>query len=267
MKNIAKVVLITGASEGIGRGLAIRFARENWAIALLARDEKKLKLTADIISGHAAEFLVLPADVTNLEEVNRAVNKVIDGFGKIDVLINNVGAVVFGEVADCPREMAHKAMDVNFWGAVQMTQAVYPHMKERGEGHIINISSTAGFQAFPGNGFYCAAKHALNGLTGSLRFEAQKDGIDVTLICPDASTTGLVKNAYNAGPKQKSIVHEGMAPEYVADQIFLETKKKRGRVVIGLKGYIIYWLGVVAPKLVERLLGEKPSKENNGAEN
>jgi NADP-dependent 3-hydroxy acid dehydrogenase YdfG len=153
MDNKKKVVVITGASEGIGRCLAKRFARAGDTLVLIARSQDKLKETADLVAGHAQEVMVSPTDITKPDQVKTAVEKIINTFGLIDTLINNAGAVVFSRIADTGPDLMRYAFEVNFWGAVYMIQAVYPFIKKQKSCKIVNVSSTAGFWAFPGNGY------------------------------------------------------------------------------------------------------------------
>jgi len=180
---MAKTVLITGCSSGIGRATAEAFLADEWTVYATARDEAEL---ADL-SEAGCETAEL--DVTNAREVERVVNRIVDEQGRIDCLVNNAGTAQFGPLEDVPTDALDDQFDVNVYGPHRLIRAVLPHMRDREAGRIINVSSVTGFLATPGEGAYSASKFALEGLSDALRNEVDQYGIEVVLIEPGPVAT------------------------------------------------------------------------------
>jgi NAD(P)-dependent dehydrogenase (short-subunit alcohol dehydrogenase family) len=173
-----KTVLITGCSSGIGRASARAFARDEWRVYATARDDSDLTALADTGCETAA------LDVTDGSQVRTVVERVIEEAGRLDCLVNNAGYSQPGPVEDVPTERVHEQFDVNVYGPHRLIRAVLPHMRDRGRGRIINVSSAAGRVATPGTGVYNGSKFALEGMSDALRPEVKEYGIDVVLIEP-----------------------------------------------------------------------------------
>jgi len=190
MKNLKNhVVVITGASSGIGLESAKLFAEQGCRLALLARSEAKLKEAAEAAQSAGAEVLALPTDVTDEKAVASAFAKIQETFGRIDVLINNAGVGFATDLASCPVEDYRKIFETNVTGVFLCNRAALPGMKAQKSGHIINVSSVVGKVANPGAPLYCASKHALNGYTSGLQQQVAKDGIRVSSVSPAAVDT------------------------------------------------------------------------------
>jgi NAD(P)-dependent dehydrogenase (short-subunit alcohol dehydrogenase family) len=192
---MSKVVLITGCSTGIGHDLAQRLTFADYTVVATARDPETLK-------GISAA-LILPLDVTNQESVDNAVNLTLQQFGKIDTLVNNAGYGLRGVVEEVPAEKVQQIFNVNVFGALRMIRAIVPHMREKGSGRIINISSIAGKLATPVNGIYSATKFALEGLSDSLRVELAPFGIYVILVEP-----GAIKSRFDETARETGVVNQ-----------------------------------------------------------
>ncbi len=180
-----KTVLITGSSSGIGRATAAAFLDEDWTVYATARD------TADIEDLADAGCETYELDVTDDEDVADAVDRVFDAEGRIDCLVNNAGFGQFGPLEDVPVEDLHAQFDVNVYGPHRMARAALPHMREQGEGTIVNLSSVSGRVATPGMGAYCGSKFALEGLSDALRAEVDTHGVDVVLVEPGPVSTNF----------------------------------------------------------------------------
>ena len=187
------VVIVTGASQGIGRSIACRFVACGANVALVARSEDLLaSLAEDLGYGRA---LVLPADIRRQDACARVVSETVRHFGRIDILVNNAGVGIYcpcETVAACDVETV---MEVNFYGPFYLTQACIPRMKAGGGGLVINISSLAGRRAIPNMGPYCASKAALERLTESWRMELSADNIRFSTVYPANVQTGFKQNA------------------------------------------------------------------------
>lgn len=227
-----KTVLITGCSSGIGRETAEWFNDRGWHVCATARIVDDLQQLKE----NGCDTYQL--DVTDPDEIENIIAQVLADNGQIDCLVNNAGYGQFGPVEEVPTTSLHKQFDVNVYGPHRLTRAVLPHMRERGSGTIINISSVAGRVALPSAGTYCASKHALEALSDALRPELEPYGIDVVVVEPglvdtrfpqriteeiDAlEQTGAYDWFYRALSKFKSIDGWGKAtpPKNVAQTIY-----------------------------------------------
>lgn len=198
-----KVVLVTGASSGIGRGLALELARRGASVGLLARRRDLLEAAVDEINEAGGRALALPADVTHADQVRAAACELRRKFGYIDVLVANAGVGGTTYAVDlCEREVT-KVIRVNVIGAVNSVTAVIPHMVQRGSGHLVAISSLAGYRGLPKSAAYCASKAGVSALFESLRIDLAHTGVDVTIIHP-----GFIKTPLTAGRKHMPYLME-----------------------------------------------------------
>lgn len=190
-----KTALITGAGRGIGRAIALAFAREGCAVALAARTQSELEAVAAEISPLKGRALVLPCDVADPGAVQEAADATLEAFGNVDILVNNAGYACFKPVWELSLEDWRRSLDVNLTSAFLFCNALLPHMMERRSGRIINMSSVTGLKALPEQGAYCAAKHALNGWTKSLALELRPYNIAVHAVCPGGVDTRFSREA------------------------------------------------------------------------
>ena len=203
---MSKVVLITGASSGIGREAAILMAQNGHTVYAGARRADRL--------AELAPHGVIPVqmDVTDGADNERAVNQVIEAEGRIDVLINNAGFGLYGPVEDVPLDDARYQFEVNLFGLAHLTQLVLPHMRAQGSGRIVNVSSVGGRIFVPLGAWYHATKHALEGWSDCLRYETAPFGIQVVVIQPGAiktefgEVTGAGLDKYAAGTAYEDLV-------------------------------------------------------------
>lgn len=199
MKIQNKVVIITGASEGIGEATARAFADAGAKLVLAARSADKLSVVADSLPAEA-EPLIVPTDMTDQAQVRALIEKAYERFGRIDILINNAGRAAVGSVATINPDHYRQIIELNLLGPLHALQAVVPKMQAQGGGVIINISSNVSKLAIPGIGAYASTKYALNGLSLTARNELADDNIRVVLFHPGATATGFGKNALIENP-------------------------------------------------------------------
>ena len=189
-----KVVLITGASSGVGHGLAVELGRRGANVGLIARRAQALDGIVREIQSHGGKALALPGDVQNAELLRRAADRLREEFGPIDVLVANAGIGVTADAAKLlPKEVA-EVLNVNVLGAANGVAAVVPEMVARGKGQLVVISSLAAYRGLPKSAAYCASKAAVSAFFESLRLDLQPRGIDVTIIHP-----GFIKTPLTAG--------------------------------------------------------------------
>jgi short-subunit dehydrogenase len=193
-----QVVWITGASSGIGEALALQFARASAWLVLSSRREEELNRVRDLCVRAGLEprqVLVMPLDATDFDAIGPAVARVIEVFGRIDLLINNAGISQRSRCIDTDLSVYRRLLEINVLGPIALTRAVLPLMIERGSGHIAVMSSVAGKVGAPQRTGYCAAKHAVMGFCDALRAEVAHQGIKVTTITPGFIRTSLSINA------------------------------------------------------------------------
>lgn len=257
-----KVIVITGASSGIGEELAMQAAECGAIPVLIARTEEKLRaLKQKIETTYRTSCYYYVLDVCNEEEVDRVFTQVFQDIGSIDILVNNAGFGVFKTFVDASVQEVKNMFDVNVFGLVACTKAVLPYMIERNSGHIVNIASLAGKIATPKSSAYAATKHAVLGFTNSLRMELTSTNITVTAINPGPIDTNFHTIADESGTYIKSVERYILKPHYVAQQIVkaIETKKREVNLPKWMSlGPIIYSL---FPGLFERVAGKSLSKK------
>ena len=186
-----KVVIITGAGRGIGKAIALSFAREQSRLVLAARTKTEIEKVADEVKREGADVLVVPTDVTKEDQVDRLVKSAHSAFGRIDVLVNNAGFGIFSKVAEMKTDDFQSMFDVNIRGVFFCTRAVLPCMTRQKDGVIVNIASLAGRNALVGGAGYCATKWALIGFARSLMLEVREHNIRVITICPGSVDTSF----------------------------------------------------------------------------
>lgn len=251
------VVVVTGASEGIGRELALQLAGQGAWLALAARDALKLEAVAAECRGRGGRALVVPTDVADAAQCRALVERTVAEFGRIDTLVNNAGISMwarFDEVTDlAPFE---KMMQVNYFGAVYCTHAALPHLK-RTRGRIVGVSSLTGRAGVPTRSGYAATKHAMAGFFDSLRIELQDDGVSVTMVYPGFVSTGIRTHAFgpDGKPLPSSPVRESevMTPEECARQTLAAMTGRRRELIMTLRGKVGAWVKLVAPGVVDRI--------------
>ncbi|NWG35785.1 MAG: SDR family oxidoreductase [Chloroflexi bacterium] len=230
-----KVVLITGASSGFGQDASRLFAEEGCKVVLAARRLERLQELASRIQDRGGEAIAVPADVTNRDEINVMVKSAIDLYGQIDILFNNAG---FGRLSwlerlDPDRDIETQ-IQVNLTGLIQTTRAVLPYMLQRRSGHIINMSSVAGWIAPSTYSIYSAAKFGVRGFTDALRREVQPFGIRVSGIYPGPARTEFGQHTGNH-PMKHSVLRKyfrSMTSEYVAQRVVDLARRPRRAVII-----------------------------------
>jgi len=186
-----KVAIVTAASKGIGKAVAVELAKEGAKVSICAREAGSLNGTRDEIAALGAEVLVVPADVTKKEDVDRVINETAQRFKRIDILVNNAGDAWAGHYIDQPDEAWKAAFDVNFYSAVYFTRGVVPYMRQQKWGRIINIASVSGHSPLGGMVDYNSAKAAMLAFSKTLAIDLAKDGILVNAVNPALVYTPL----------------------------------------------------------------------------
>lgn len=239
---MAPTVLITGASQGIGKATALLFARKGYDIVLAARQPERLEAVAQEVQTLGRAALSIPTDVRDAEQVNTLVYKALEHYSSIDVLVNNAGIYISGSAEDFSLDDWHQAIDTNLWGYIHTIQALLPHFVERGSGTIVNLSSIGGKVPVPFLVPYCTSKFAVTGLTQALHSELAPQGIHVCGIYPNLIKSSLMERAIFRGNNAQArreqldqVVGTPVIekPEDVAQAIWDGVKNQRAEVVVG----------------------------------
>jgi NADP-dependent 3-hydroxy acid dehydrogenase YdfG len=222
------ITLITGATSGIGRACAARFAREGHNLIITGRRKERLdKLADELQNNHNIKVLVLNFDIRNQKEVEKAVSSLSEEWKNIDILVNNAGlAVGLNPVQDGVIDDWERMIDTNVKGLLYMTRAVSPFMIKRKKGHIINIGSIAGKEVYPNGNVYCATKHAVDALTKGMRIDMVQYGIRVSQIAPGAVETEFSEVRFKGDTERAKTVYKGyepLHPEDIAEVTFYVT--------------------------------------------
>jgi short-subunit dehydrogenase len=239
-------VLITGASQGIGRATAEKFAKQGYNIVLAARQSDRLAAAAtDIRAAFDVETLAVSTDVKDPEQVDSLIQKALTHFDTIDVLVNNAGIYISGPVEAFSLEDWHQAIDTNLWGYVHTIHAILPHFIQRQQGTIVNVCSIGGKMPIPYLTPYTTSKYAVTGLTQALQAELVHKGIQVSGIYPNIIKTNFLERAIFRGHGDKE-THDRRAqvesvlgvpmvekPEDVAQAIWDAVEHKRAEIVVG----------------------------------
>lgn len=229
-----RVFIITGASSGIGKALAVEAAAQGDSIVLAARTPADLNAVQAEIVAAGGSVLDVPTDVTDRAQVDLMVQAAVERFGRIDVLINNAGVATYGLAVESDIADLRRAMEVNYFGALNCIQAVVPTMQAQGGGRIVNISGAGGKRALPLIGGYAASKFAISALTDALRVELARANIGVTLVYPPLTKTPLADHAL-AGQEYGALFHSagGAEPQDVAKQMLAAINAGEREAMLG----------------------------------
>ncbi len=259
-----RVVAITGSGGGLGAAYARAFAAAGATVALLDVDEEAAAARAAEIGAAGGQAWSLGCDVSDESQCRAAITAVTTRTGGIDVLINNAGITHRSAFADTTSEVYRRVMAVNFFGALYCTQAALPTLRER-RGMIVAISSVAGFAPLLGRSGYAASKHALHGLFGSLRCELAATGVDVMIVCPGFTATGIGAAALDADGRRtlhpQSTIGRVADPDDVACAVVDAVRRRRSLLVLTSAGKASWWISRIAPGLYERLMARSLRRE------
>jgi len=251
-----QVIVITGASSGIGYATALEFAKHRAKLVLAARNETALHEVAKAVRSQGAQALVVPTDVAESEQVNRLARAAVARFGRIDCWINNAGVTEYATVEKTEVEEFERIIQVNLLGQFYGVKAALPYLKKQAEASIINVSALLGERAVPLQAAYVASKHGVKGFTDALRLELKHENprIKVTLIIPASVNTPLYEHA----PSKMGVKPRPILPVYnpkrVAQAIVSAAEQPRREIVIGHENKALRWLCRFSPALVDWLM-------------
>ena len=264
MEMDGKVVVVTGASMGIGEAIAKVFADEGASVVLLSRDASRAEAARQRI-GHTERTLALACDVRNREDIDRALALTLRRFGRVDVWVNNAGVGIRDSVADMTPSAYRELFETNFFAAIACMQAVVPAMREGIGGTIINVSSVAGHIPVPFMAIYSASKFAMNALGKGARLELKRDHIDVLTVCPGYVSTDF--GAHVVADRQGNVRPQsvrGITAERVAQAAYRGYRQRKREVIVPWSMIPAIKLYQLFPGLVEWVMARAVPNAREG---
>lgn len=259
-----QVIIVTGASSGIGKACALEFSRNGGIIVLAARNTTKLEEVKAEIELQGGVAFVVKTDVKKEEDCENLVQKTIERFGKINVLVNNAGISMRASFENLELSVMKEVMDTNFFGAVYCTKFALPYLLEQ-KGLVIGMSSITGLTPLPGRTAYVASKHALDGFLNTLRIENMKKGLRVLVAHPGFTASNIRNIALNAlGHPQKETPRDEdkmMTAEEVAQIIVRASINQERSLILTMKGKLAVWLYNRFPSITDKLIYNEMAKE------
>jgi short-subunit dehydrogenase len=252
MHPAGKTVIITGASAGIGAATARAFAAAGANVVLAARSQDKLAALARELPGRP---LAVPTDMASRPAIERLVAAAVATYGGIDIVINNAGIGLAAPVGALDQADLTAALAVNLLGPLALTQVALPHLRARGRGQLIFISSVVGLRALPYLGGYAATKAALDRLTEALRVELRGSGVAVTLVRPGSTRTGFADNRLGRGRERRRVNARAASPEQVALAIVRAAIREPRVAYVTLADRLTVGFSLLAPRLADWMLG------------
>lgn len=245
-----KKVFITGAASGIGRSTAMAMGKLGCRLFLTDIDGNGLKKTVDVISGSGGKVCEVRAfDVSDYQAMMSFAKDVHDGYGPIDILVNVAGVALFSQIEDMQHSDWKKVINVNLWGVIHGLESFVPEMIRSGNGgHIVSVSSTAGIIGLPWHTVYAGAKHAVVGMSESLRYDLRKHNIAVSVVCPGLVNTGMVQSVeIHATPEasnklRASAPRIAITPDKVADLIIKAIRNRKFMVITSFDIWLFYFV-------------------------
>ena len=256
LKNLGnQVIVITGASSGIGRATAEMAAQRGARVVVSSRNEAELRRVVDGIRERGGVAVHHAADVADPDAMEQLARRAMAEFGAIDTWVNNAGVGLYGRTTEVPLADKRRMFDINFWGVVHGCRAAVPALRERG-GAIINVGSVAGDRAIPLLGIYSASKHAVKGYTDALRMELEEQGlpISVSLVKPSSTNTPFTEHARNYMESAPEYGPPVYAPEAVARTILDCAERPTRDVTVGGGGKVMTMMGMIAPRLTDTVM-------------
>jgi short-subunit dehydrogenase len=251
------VVIITGASSGIGKAMALQLANQGAWLSLASRDKERLGGIANQCLERGGRALVVQTDVSVRTQCEHMINRTVEEYGRIDTLVNNAGVTMWTLFEELQTlEPLEEIMQTNYFGSVYCTHYALPFLKDR-KGRIIVVSSLSGKSGVPTRSGYAASKHAMVGFFDSLRIEIAIYGISITISYPDFVATEIRIRAYGSDgkPLGKSPVHEGevMTSEQCAANIIRTAAKRRREEISTIRGKLGQWIKLISPGTVDKI--------------
>jgi len=255
-----KVVVITGASSGIGEAAALKFAKKHANVVLVARRKEKLLEVEKKISNCSGSSLVCQCDVSNKDQVEQMAKTVLQTYGRIDILVNNAGFVIYGKVSELTTEEIVAQMETNYFGMTYCTKAFLPQMLEQHSGHFVNVASIGASFSAPGVASYCATKFAMLGFSEGLKHELHGTGVDLTVVSPIMVRTPLFDHpSFENFSKFSTGI--SLSSETVAKAIIKASNSSRLEIVVPSVARAGIWFKQTFPYFINPVVGNSFRKQ------
>jgi NAD(P)-dependent dehydrogenase (short-subunit alcohol dehydrogenase family) len=254
-----KVVFVTGGGSGLGRALSEELGRRGAVIAVTDIDAQAAERVAGTIRASGGKSCAMQVDVARPDHLGESIDRVVAQYGHLDYVFNNAGIILLGEVRDMELEHWHRLIEVNLLGVLYGTTAAYSHMVKQGHGHIVNIASVGGLVPLPTYAAYSATKHAVVGLSTSMRPEASSLGVKVSVVCPGTMNTGLgasapILHASRAVLESNYRKNEkNMDPKAAALLILRGIERNRRMIIFPFSARLLWWAHRLQPALLAPL--------------
>jgi len=259
-----KVVIVTGASSGIGEALVINLVKMKANVVLAARSMEKMEKLSQKLQVDKSRILVIKTDVSKEEDCKNLIEKTIDKFGRIDTLINNAGISMRAIFEEADLSVIKQLMDINFWGTVYCSKFALPFLL-KSKGSVVGVSSIAGYKGLPGRAGYSSSKFAMQGFLEVLRIENMKKGLHILIACPGFTASNIRNTSLTAdGTAQgESPRDEGkmMTSDEVAKRIIAAIQKKKHRLTLTTNGKLTVMLNKFFPKFMDKMVYNHMAKE------
>lgn len=241
-----RVVVVTGAANGIGNATACALAAEGALLALVDIDAEGLGALRTTIAGDGSRTSVVRADVRDGAALDDLVRETVGRFGRVDAVVNCAGIVIPGPIDSCPAKDITHQIEVNLGGTINVTRAFVPQFKRQGSGHLVLIASLAGVVPLPGESAYAASKFAVRGFAHSIAHELRGTGVAVTVVCPDSTRTRMLEIEAADDGSSLSFSSPALQPAEIARAILGALRQPRVEVLVpGLRGRLIRCLGAM----------------------
>lgn len=249
-----KRVVVTGASSGIGRELALQLAAAGAGICINARREDRLLELQNQIQQRGGTCVIVVGDIANPEIRASLISVAVQKLGGLDLLVNNAGIGAMGRFDEATPQRLRQIFEVNFFAAIELTRLAIPHLRIGVDPMIVNISSVLGHRGAPLKSEYCASKFALHGFSDSLRAELAQDGIDVLLVSPSTTDSEFFDATLEDNTKKQWKQRGAMSPERVAAKTIRAIRNGRHEIILTCGGRLLVWLDRMVPTLANRIL-------------
>jgi short-subunit dehydrogenase len=260
-----KVVLITGASSGIGKESAIEFAKSGANIVLVSRTKEKLEQVANELKKFNVTILICQCDVSNKDQVKEMSKTVLEKFDSVDILVNNAGFAIYGSVSDLSIDEIESQMETNYFGMIYCIKNFLPSMLDKKSGHIVNVASVAASFGLPGIASYCASKFAMLGFSEGLKHELKNTGVGITVVSPIMVRTNFFEHP--SFEKMPKFSPTSLSSKTVAKAILKAANSSRLEIIVPSVVRGAVWAKNTFPYFINPILGKSFKKQLDSTKN
>ena len=246
--------IVTGASSGIGREIALELARQGAALVVTARREARLRELADRIADDGGRVEIVSGDVTDPAVRQQAVDTVQARFGGLDILVNNAGIGALGPFEHAGRDRLRRIMEVNFFSVAEMIRLALPLLKQGNRPIVVNVGSILGHRGTPHSSEYCASKFAVHGFSEAVRAEFVRHGIDVLVVSPGTTETEFFEKVIERTGEPSWPQHTAVSPAQVARKTVRAIRRGRHEIIPFTWGRVFCWLNRISPRMVDSIM-------------